>query len=130
VRALLSLLGLINLANGIAMIAAPHFWYESTPGVIASGPMNHHFIVDIGLAFLASGAGMLAGLRQGRTAAILALAGATWPALHAFFHIVEWLTNGFPRDPTVAATEVVGVVFVSFLGLALAALRAREEGAL
>jgi hypothetical protein len=130
VRTLLALLGLINLANGLVMIVAPHVWYESTPGVAATGPMNHHFIVDIGLIFLASGAGMLAALRSGRSAAILALAGATWPAMHAVFHVVEWLTKGFPRDLNVAAAEVIGVVFLSIAGLTLAFLRAREEGAL
>jgi hypothetical protein len=130
VRALLGLLGLINLANGLYMIAAPHAWYLATPGVAETGPMNHHFIVDIGLIFLASGAGMLASLRRGRTGAILALAGATWPALHAIFHIVEWLAMGFPRDLSIAATEVIGVVLLSFAGLTLAFWRAREEGAL
>jgi hypothetical protein len=129
-RVLLALLGLINLGNGLLMLAAPHRWYDEVPGVVGTGPFNHHFVVDIALAFVASGAGMLAGARGGRTAATLALAGATWPALHAVFHIVEWLTNGFPRDAGAAAAEVIGVVFISFMGFALAALRARQEGAI
>jgi hypothetical protein len=128
-RALLGLIGLFHLANGLAMIGDAHAWYEATPGVSQTGPMNHHFIVDIGLVFVASGAGMLAGLRAGRTAAILTLAGATWPALHALFHISEWFADGFPRDPVVAATNALGVVFVGLLGLALAFWQARKEGA-
>ena len=129
-RGLLAVLGLIHLATGVFMIGDPEGWYWATPGVSRTGPMNHHFIVDIGLAFLASGAGMAMSLRTGRTAAALALAGAVWPALHALFHISEWLASGFPRDPLVALVETLGVVFVSFLGLALAFLRARKEGAI
>ena len=129
-RGLLGLIGLFYLATGLFMTGAPDGWYAATPGVVGTGPMNHHFIVDIGLAFLASGAGMLVGLRGGATAAVFALAGATWPAMHAFFHVVEWLTNGFPRDLGVAATEVIGVVLVSFAGFALAFLQARKEGAI
>lgn len=129
-RGLLGLLGLFHLANGLFMVGDPDGWYWATPGVSQTGPMNHHFIVDIGLAFLASGADMAIGLRPGRIAAILALAGATWPALHALFHVWEWLAVGFPRDPRVAALEALGVVVVGLLGLALATARARKEGAI
>ena len=92
--------------------------------------MNHHFIVDVGLALVASGAGMLIGLRAGATAAAFALAGAAWPALHASFHIFQWLAEGFPREPRVAATEGIGVVLIGYCGLAFAYMRARREGVL
>jgi len=86
-RGLLSLVGLFHVANGLFMIGDAEDWYLTAPGVSQTGSMNHHFIVDIGLAFFASGAGMTIGLRKGRVAATFALAGATWPALRALFHI-------------------------------------------
>jgi hypothetical protein len=129
VRALLGLLGLLNLANGLLMLASPHRWYESVPGVAATGPFNHHFVIDIALAYVVSGAFMLAALRAGRSAAVFALAGATWPALHALFHIVEWFTGGFPTDPMDAATQLVGVVLVGLIGIGLSFQNARKEGA-
>ena len=128
-RLLLGLLGLLNLGNGLLMAAAPHRWYETAPGVVDTGPFNHHFVVDIALAYIASGAFMLAGFRAGRIASAIALAGATWPALHALFHISEWLAIGFPADALNAATQVVGVVLVGLIGIALALRQAREEGA-
>ena len=112
------------------MIGDAEAWYLTAPGVSSTGPMNHHFIVDIGLAFVASGAGMMIGLRTGRIAATFALAGATWPALHALFHIQEWFTDRLPPDLRTAAVEALGVVLVGFLGFAFAVLRAREEGAI
>jgi hypothetical protein len=127
-RWILALLGLFHLLNGFTMLFAPEWWYAAVPGVSMTGPINHHFITDIGLAFIASGAGMMAGIQLGKTAAALALAGATWPALHALFHIWGWLDDGFPHDSRVAISEAVGVVLMSFLGLALATMRARQEG--
>jgi hypothetical protein len=58
-RGLLSLLGLFHQPNGLFMIADTEAWYLTAPGVSQTGPMNPHFIVDIGLAFAASGAGAL-----------------------------------------------------------------------
>ena len=126
IRPGLVLLGLFHLGNGLFMIAAPDSWYAAVPGVMQTGPMNHHFIVDIGLAFVASGAFMILGTRA-RLAAF-ALAGATWPALHALFHVWEWIADGIPADPHILASDAVAVMGVSFLGFALAWMRARQEG--
>jgi hypothetical protein len=128
VRALLLLLGLLHIANGLFMLIAPADWYMSVPGVTATGPFNPHFILDIGMAFVASGAGLLLGARRNAHAAILACAGATWPALHALIHIDGWLMHGFPADPQIAVSDVVGVVGLAVLGVALAWLRLRGEG--
>jgi hypothetical protein len=127
VRALLLLLGLLHIANGLHMLVAPADWYASIPGVTATGPFNAHFVLDIGMAFVASGAGLMAGARRNANAAILALAGATWPALHALIHIDGWLMHGFPADARIALSEVVGVVGLAVLGVALAWLRMRGE---
>jgi hypothetical protein len=127
-RYLLGFLGLFHVLNGLWMIAAPENWYAAVPGVPLEGPFNHHFIGDIGLAFLASGAGMLAGVRSGAKWATLALAGATWPALHALFHVWEWLSDGLPPTAQIMFATGFGVMFVSFLGFALAWLRAKQEG--
>jgi hypothetical protein len=73
---------------------------------------------------------MIAAAKSSRETALVALAGAVWPALHALFHIFLWLMHGFPGEPRVAFAEAFGVVFVSLLGLALAAARALKEGAI
>lgn len=127
VRLLLAILGAAQLANGLFMLAAPGDWYAAVPGVATAGPFNAHFVRDIGLAFLASGAGLMLGARKGRDAAVLAVAGATWPVLHGLFHIYGWIARGFPVDARVAATEMVGVVLAGMLGAILAALRLKGE---
>jgi len=112
-RWILALLGLVHIANGLTMLLAPTAWYGLVPGVTETGPFNQHFIVDIGLAFLASGVGLAMALRDGRTAATLAFAGSVWPALHALFHITGWLTGHLPHTPQVWLSEAMGVVAVA-----------------
>lgn len=125
----LVILGLFHLVNGVFMLAAPDQWYAMVPGVVQSGPMNHHFIADIGWAFFASGAGMLFAARAGAIAAAFALAGATWPALHALVHVWEWIEHGIPSDPKRIFSDAAGVMLISFLGFVLAWLNAKKEGA-
>lgn len=129
VRLLLILLGLFHVANGALMLLAPGLWYTMVPGVIDTGPLNQHFIYDIGMAFVASGAMLVLGARAGRASAVLAGAGAAWPALHALIHIEGWITMGFPADPQVAFSDVVAVVGLAALGVALAWLRLKGEPA-
>ncbi len=127
VRGMLLILGAFHLLNGLWMLGEPAVWYATVPGVTATGPFNPHFITDIALAFVASGAGLILGATKRRWAASLAMAGATWPALHAFFHVWTWLSMGFPRALPVALSEVLGVVAIGALGALLAWLRVNQE---
>jgi hypothetical protein len=127
VRAALFVLGLFHLANGVWMLAAPSHWFLAIPGVTMTGPFNPHFVLDVGMAFVASGAFLMLGARRAWDAPVWAMAGATWPALHALIHIDGWAMHGIPRDPRVATSEVVGVVGLAFLGVALALLRRKGE---
>ncbi|HEY8950349.1 MAG TPA: hypothetical protein VIM56_15800 [Rhizomicrobium sp.] len=127
-RWILGFLGLFHLLGGLWMITASEHWFGSVPGVPLEGPFNHHFIIDIGFAFAASGAGMLMAFRNGVAAAAFVLAGATWPALHACFHVWEWISDGLPSDPHILISTGVGVIVASFLGFTLAWMRAKQEG--
>jgi hypothetical protein len=126
VKTPLLLLGLIQIANGVAMLIAPMTWYDIVPGVATTGPFNHHFILDIGMAFVAGGGLLALGARAGKSAAAFATAGATWPILHAFIHIAGWFES-FPSRPVMIFAEVVGVVALSALGGVLAWLRMQGE---
>jgi hypothetical protein len=125
VRLLLALIGLANIANGLFMLFAPDQWFASVPGVPV--PFNPHFVMDIGMAYIASGVGLALGARVGRTSAVLACAGAAWPVLHALIHIDGWLMHGFPAETRIAVSEVVGVVGLAAFGAALAWLRLKGE---
>jgi hypothetical protein len=79
------LLGFALGANGVWMLIRPEIWYYAIPGVTGTGPLNPHFIRDIGCAYLVAGAGLLSMATRPREAWPAALAGVAFLALHASF---------------------------------------------
>lgn len=128
VRLILLLIGIAYMATGAWMLISPDGWYGAVPGVPLTGPNNHHFVSDIGMAYLASGVDLALALRPGVVGAAFALAGATWPLLHAGLHLWGWIAHGVPARPDVAITEGVGVILVGGVGFVLAAVRAHKSG--
>ena len=125
-HALAIIFGLAYLALGAAMLIDPHGWYSATPGVPTTGPFNPHFVTDIGLAFVASGALWLGAAFVRPQRGGLALGASLWPALHAGFHLVEWAAHGVPSGAAFWA-EGVGVIAVAALSLGLAIVFFRER---
>jgi hypothetical protein len=126
-RLLLVLLGAFHIANGLWMLAAPDSWYATVPGVPMTGPINHHFIYDVGMAFVASGSLLALSALPDPRMSVLAAAGALWPALHALIHIAGWFMNGFPSRSDIAFSEAIGVVGLAVLGLVLSWFRWNGE---
>jgi hypothetical protein len=127
-RLILLVIGILYVATGVWMVASPDGWYAAVPGVPMTGPNNHHFVSDIGLAYIASGAGLVLGFRAGAIAAVFAAAGSLWPLLHAGLHVWGWMAHGFPTAANVAISEIVGVVLLGVLGFGFAMTNARREG--
>ncbi len=105
-------------ANGAAMLLAPAAWYQAVPGVVFTGPLNHHFVRDIGCAYLVSAAGLACRIRRPRQGAGAALAGAAFLLLHAGVHLGETLAGlcGWRS----LLQDVPGVVSPALAALALA----------
>lgn len=86
----LGIFALSNLSNGVWMLADPVHWYENLPaGVPDFGPLNEHFVRDIGCAFFLLGVGLAiaAFVPRFRLAACAAAAG--FYALHALVHVLD-----------------------------------------
>ena len=62
------------------------------------------------------------------TIGLVAIIGATWPALHALFHIWIWISRGFPLDH-VASSNLTAIQLPAWLALAAALNFARKEAA-
>jgi hypothetical protein len=122
----LAVIGLLNVLSGLFMLVLPVDWFHQVIGEhVAMGPMDTHFIRDIGFAFLASGVGMGWGLRRGAAAGAFALAGSVWPMLHALFHLDLWAMHGMPHGQALIS-EGVGVIAISTLGAIVGWLRFRQ----
>jgi hypothetical protein len=88
-RGLIWAFDLALIANGAAMLAAPAWWYGAVPGVADTGPLNLHFVRDIGAAYLVAGGGLVWFLLD-RRARPAALAGCLFLTLHALAHLWDW----------------------------------------
>lgn len=104
--------------NGAAMLAQPAAWYHAVPGVIYTGPLNLHFVRDIGAAYLAAAAGLAWRALRGPTAAPAAQCGALFLGLHAAIHVGETLAGlcGWRQ----LLTDAPGVLLPALLAAALA----------
>jgi uncharacterized protein YjeT (DUF2065 family) len=82
------LLALVLVANGLAMLFLPGAWFQAVPGVIDSGPLNPHFVRDIGCAYLVAAGGFVWVAWDAR-AWPAALAGSAFLTAHALLHLIE-----------------------------------------
>ncbi len=84
--------GIGNLGNGLWMLAAPAHWYATLPAAVPDfGPLNEHFVRDIGSTFAMLGLALLWGAaRVGVRIPVLALV-TVFNALHALVHV--WDTS-------------------------------------
>jgi AhpD family alkylhydroperoxidase len=84
------LLAVLLAANAASMLFAAEAWYRSVPGVAATGPFNHHFVGDIGLAFLAAAVALFVGALKPDRLAGFALPAAVFLAGHAILHLAGY----------------------------------------
>ena len=85
---LLSALG--NLANGFWMLADPLGWYTTLPAAVPDfGPLNEHFVRDLGSTFTMLGLGLLwATFRPAVRVPVLVLV-TLFNGLHALVHVYD-----------------------------------------
>ena len=75
--------------NGLAMLFGSFWWYNTVPGVTATGGFNPHFVRDIGMAYIVT-AGGLVWFARAPVAAWPALVGsALFLTLHASIHVFD-----------------------------------------
>ena len=82
--------GLGNLLNGLWMLGNPAHWYATLPAAVPDfGPLNEHFVRDIGSAFTMLGVGLLwAAFRSAVRLPVLVLV-TLFSGLHALVHVFD-----------------------------------------
>jgi hypothetical protein len=100
-------LGLIQLLTGLVILADPRFFYETVPGVAETGPFNHHFLDDVGCAFLVAGGGLVAFARD-RQARPAGIAGAAFLTLHALVHLADGLSGRETTEHLLSDLPILG----------------------
>ena len=116
-----------NLANGVWMLADPVHWYENLPaGVPDFGPLNEHFVRDLGCTFVLFGLvlGLAAFVPRWRVAACSAV--ALFYVLHAIVHVADTLRGLV--GPEHWAIDLPGVYAPAVILVAVTWLVARRAG--
>lgn len=81
-----------NLINGVWMLLAPNHWYFNLPGRVPDfGPMNEHFVRDLGCVFVLIAIVSLRGAFESawRKNALFII--QFWLVSHAFIHLLDTL---------------------------------------
>jgi hypothetical protein len=93
------LLGILNLANGLWMLASPAGWYHGLPaGVPDTGPLNLHFVRDIGAAFTTIGVAFCVAAPDAPRRRGVLLAATLFYLLHALVHVADLLAGRLHAD--------------------------------
>jgi hypothetical protein len=98
-RGLFWLFGLLSLGNGLWMLAAPATWYVRLPaGVPDTGPLNVHFVRDIGAAFTTIGVAFCVAAPNAPRHRGVLLAAALFYGLHALIHVADLVSGRLAGD--------------------------------
>lgn len=118
-----------NLANGLWMLAAPVHWYFHLPAnVPGSGPLNEHFVRDIGCIFFLIGVALAVAVFRPRLRLPAMLLATAFYGMHALVHVFDSLRGLFgPEQWGFDLVPVYGTALLLLvLTVALARSRARE----
>ncbi|MEO6026667.1 MAG: hypothetical protein ABIR79_07375 [Candidatus Binatia bacterium] len=79
-----------NLANGAWMLADPAGWYTTLPAAVPDfGPLNEHFVRDIGSTFTMLGIGLLWAAFQTTVRLPVLVLVTLFTTLHALVHVYD-----------------------------------------
>ena len=98
-RVLLWVFGSTAVANGLWMLFSPEAWYRDLPaGIPDTGPLNLHFVRDIGSAFLTFGVGLCIAAEFPRYRRAAVTGAAFFYILHALVHVADLFTGRLEAD--------------------------------
>jgi hypothetical protein len=115
------ILAAMMAGNGVFMFLDPPSWYGAVPGVPNTGPLNLHFVRDIGIAFFTAGVALAwSELGAGWRASALA---AVFIGGHSLLHIGETFL-GHHHD--VLLNEILAVHLPAVLTVVLSVWQKRR----
>jgi hypothetical protein len=121
----LGIFGVANLGNAAWMLADPAGWYVGLPAAVPdTGPLNTHFVRDIGSAFAVMGAALLLAAMRPALRAPMIGAVALFYVLHALVHVTDTIAGRLPASHWAIDMPGVYVPALIMVGLTWAASRA------
>lgn len=122
----LAIAALGNLANGAWMLASPHDWYWYLPAAVPdTGPLNEHFVRDLGAAFTVMSAALGVAAFYPRLRVSLVGMVTLFYVMHAGIHVYDTARGLLPASHW--TVDLPGVYFPALLTLAIVAALARAR---
>jgi hypothetical protein len=124
----LGIAALGNLANALWMLADPYEWYWKLPAAVPdTGPLNEHFVRDLGAAFTVMAAALAAAaVRPAARVPLVALV-MLFYVMHAGIHVYDTLRGLLPASHWYV--DLPGVYLPALLMIALVWALARARAA-
>lgn len=117
-----------NLANGLWMLASPGHWYINLPAnVPGTGPLNEHFVRDIGCIFLLIGIALAVAVFRPRFRLTALLFATGFYGAHALVHVYDSMRGLLP--PGQWRYDLGPVYGATLLLLVLSVVLARSDRA-
>jgi hypothetical protein len=122
---ILAALAATNVANGAWMLADPAGWYHGVPAAVPhTGPLNEHFVRDIGAVFVMMGVALAwAAVSPPARVPLVAMV-ALFNVLHALVHVADTLHGRLPGSHW--AIDFPGVYLPSLIAVVITGLLARR----
>jgi hypothetical protein len=96
-RSFFWLFAVLHTLNGAWMLSSPESWYEYIPAAVHdTGPLNDHFVRDIGLAYLISGIGFLYCALNLRRCRVVHMGNTLFIGGHAVLHVADIVNERLP----------------------------------
>ena len=115
VTLILYILGAYHFATGIVIYFMTNFFYEHF--VSHTGPLNLHFLTDVGAAYITAGAALLLGAYIAKWRVPFAISALMFLGLHSLIHVTEIVSGQLSGQQALsdAATVILPTIFVALM---------------
>lgn len=117
-KSIYNILGGVSLGNGLWMLLSSSTWFRNMPvGAEDTGPLNPHFVHDVGLVYILTGIGALWCAYKLSKSLEVHLAITAFMSGHALIHIGEILQGALPPSHWLIDFPLVTFPALMLLGM-------------
>ncbi len=118
IKSTYNILGGISLGNGLWMLISASTWFTKMPvGAEDTGPLNAHFVHDVGLVYILIGFGAFWCAYKSAKSIEVHVAITLFMGGHAFIHIGEIISDALPPSHLLIDFPLVTLPALILLGL-------------
>ncbi len=127
-KSIYNVLGGISVGNGLWMLISASSWFQKMPvGAEDTGPLNAHFVHDVGLVYVLVGFGAFWCAKRLKTCIEVHVAITLFMGGHALIHVTEIISGALPASHWLIDFPLVTFPALILLGLSSVILKLNQE---